>query len=326
MEIKHTEASKAILAQRPLTVAIIAACAELLGVTSGDVTASLSDEERASLTGGESIPNNTAKAEAAPAPDVTPFKERGMTTAVTILSADRDASKTKLVCLIALGEAMVHHAAYAHEALLLGFAEQCKTEGMGDDVTKQRKAEVKCILDAFTKATAEGDEASVKKLGGFVGNYHDFITLCREVRGKQSRQASNAKGEKSRLSDKEMEKAQARIKSMSNAQSLDAVGSIVVKVMSSGEKRQAEVNLMRLINNQFLNPLMKSDDKGIAQFAQVTAERIAAIITAYEQSKATTDKPKTEQETIAPVNPTVGVTVPTPAMDKVEEQQEQQAA
>lgn len=212
-----------------------------------------------------------------------PFVGKGKALAVAIETARTQSDTVARAELLSVARELAGKADES-KALLDGFAEELTARKLADGIVRTRKSEAKAVLDAWSKPAGDDVDGARKRMTEHAGGYHDFITLCREVRdGKPAseRQGSNEKGKRERLNDKEVARSKELVASMSIAQATETAQAVAARTFSL---KDGEIAAIRLMQSTYLHQLMQSKDKGIATYAAECSERWLTIVTAHDKA------------------------------------------
>jgi len=158
-------------------------------------------------------------------------------------------------------------------AILTGYENGLKSEGVSDSIVRVRKAEFKAVFDAVAKT--EASEFNLKTLRNVKG-YHNLIAKARELRGNKTR-ASSEKPRKAaeKLTDKQYEKLEETVSKASVSQLMDFADTAINKVHKDAPAELAGYQSLLLIQ-MAAGQVLKNEK--VEDFFKKTAEAVLKIV------------------------------------------------
>lgn len=193
--------------------------------------------------------------------------DMGINTAAQFVTADVKASQTKRQILIKAAGKVAHDDALIKQ-FLTGYEEGFVNAGQSEQTAAQRKTEAKAVILAFAATLVSGENAA--KLEKFEGHYNEFISLARELKGKQNK-GNNERRREPKLTAIQQDKVQDGIDKATPQQIIEITDSAVRSLVKNAPPTLAGFNSLimiqqactALLKNEAIEPIFKDAAKQI---------------------------------------------------------------
>lgn len=217
----------------------------------------------------------------------------GTTCAVAFMDARMTAETTQQKLLLDIAKAHCEDEQHITN-ILDGFAKGLQDKGVTDSGVRTRKSEFKTVFLAVAQTRITKDAET--KLDAFKGTYHEFIELCRELKGAKERTSTSRNRTKTELTAKQYAKVETQVENANAKQLAELADTTLTQIHKVASPELAGLQTLFVMQSAALSLLKNGKAE---EFFKATAQQVLDIVEpAIEKAQAAMEESKQIQAQI----------------------------